>query len=284
MPTGWKRTWTGWTGRRASSSCSATGSAGAPGPRSISSSARERATTACRRRTSTSLAIVERIEKGFPQTPGGRRAADLYDPARHALRRHVHGDRPGASAGRRLDQARAGRGGRGVLRQAAAKATWTAPIWPRKRPACSPAPTPSIRSTDKAIPIWVADYVLVSYGTGAIMAVPAHDTRDFEFAQEFGLPIVPVVDPGGGAGRMRDDVLAGRSAFIADGTAIHSGRFDGLTDVRVQAEHRRLSPEHGARPGGGQLQAPRLALQPAALLGRAVPHPARVGRAGSRPD
>ena len=47
------------------------------------------------------------------------------------------------------------------------------------------------------IPIWVADYVLISYGTGAIMAVPAHDERDFEFAQQFGVDITAVVDPGG---------------------------------------------------------------------------------------
>ena len=45
------------------------------------------------------------------------------------------------------------------------------------------------------IPMWVADYVLLSYGTGAIMAVPAHDQRDFEFARQFGLPIVPVIEP-----------------------------------------------------------------------------------------
>ena len=43
----------------------------------------------------------------------------------------------------------------------------------------------------EAVPIWVADYVLISYGTGAIMAVPAHDTRDFEFAKKFDLPISP---------------------------------------------------------------------------------------------
>ena len=48
-------------------------------------------------------------------------------------------------------------------------------------------------ATDRAIPIWVADYVLMDYGTGAIMAVPGHDERDFEFATEFGLPIVRVV-------------------------------------------------------------------------------------------
>ena len=70
----------------------------------------------------------------------------------------------------------------------------------------------------EAIPIWVADYVLISYGTGAIMAVPAHDTRDFEFAKQFDLPIVTVVDPGEAAGAARDELLAGRVAFIADGT------------------------------------------------------------------
>lgn len=78
------------------------------------------------------------------------------------------------------------------------------------------------------IPIWVADYVLISYGTGAIMAVPAHDTRDFEFANQFGLPIITVVDPGEAAGAARDDLLAGRTAFIADGVAVHSGPYSGL--------------------------------------------------------
>ena len=47
---------------------------------------------------------------------------------------------------------------------------------------------------DQAIPIWVADYVLMSYGTGAIMAVPGHDERDHEFARAFGLPIIEVVE------------------------------------------------------------------------------------------
>lgn len=47
----------------------------------------------------------------------------------------------------------------------------------------------------KPIPIWVADYVLMGYGTGAIMSVPAHDTRDFEFAKEFNIPVVCILDP-----------------------------------------------------------------------------------------
>jgi len=88
----------------------------------------------------------------------------------------------------------------------------------------------------KAIPIWVADYVLISYGTGAIMAVPAHDTRDFEFAREYDLPIVPVVDPGETAGAVRDDLLAGRVAFIADGVAINSGRFSGLATAEFKEQ------------------------------------------------
>jgi leucyl-tRNA synthetase len=86
----------------------------------------------------------------------------------------------------------------------------------------------------KAIPIWIADYVLISYGTGAIMAVPAHDTRDFEFAKVFDLPIIPVVDPGVAADVPRDDLLAGRVAFIADGTVINSGPYNGLTTAEFK--------------------------------------------------
>src|SRR5581483_6960110 len=64
------------------------------------------------------------------------------------------------------------------------------------------------------IPIWIADYVLASYGTGAIMAVPAHDTRDFEFASRFQLPILQVVQP-------PDPKLDWRG-FVDDGTAVNS--------------------------------------------------------------
>jgi leucyl-tRNA synthetase len=78
------------------------------------------------------------------------------------------------------------------------------------------------------IPIWIADYVLISYGTGAIMAVPAHDVRDFEFAQQFSLPIVPVVDPGSHEEVDREAVLAGKECSVAAGTAINSGDYDGL--------------------------------------------------------
>ena len=73
------------------------------------------------------------------------------------------------------------------------------------------------------IPVWIADYVLLSYGTGAIMAVPAHDQRDYEFATTFDLPIIQVVAPPDGA-----EMPAGQ-AFAVDGTAMNSGEFDGMT-------------------------------------------------------
>ena len=86
------------------------------------------------------------------------------------------------------------------------------------------------------VPIWIADYVLISYGTGAIMAVPAHDERDFEFARAFDISIVPVVDPGAedegpqAASRPpREDVLAGRAVFAGEGIVVGSGQYDGLT-------------------------------------------------------
>ena len=80
----------------------------------------------------------------------------------------------------------------------------------------------------ESIPIWVADYVLISYGTGAIMAVPAHDTRDFEFAQLYDLPILAVVDPADSTDVDREAVLAGSACYSQTGTACNSGSYDGL--------------------------------------------------------
>jgi leucyl-tRNA synthetase len=79
------------------------------------------------------------------------------------------------------------------------------------------------------VPIWVADYVLISYGTGAIMAVPAHDERDFEFAQQFHLPIIAVVNPEDAVTAVeRDEVLAGEQCFVGDGLAVNSSQYSGL--------------------------------------------------------
>ena len=83
------------------------------------------------------------------------------------------------------------------------------------------------------IPVWVADYVLAGYGTGAIMAVPAHDDRDFAFARQFDLPVVAVVAPPDDDPQ-REQVLAGEHPFTSHGHAVHSGTYDGrpTSDVR----------------------------------------------------
>jgi leucyl-tRNA synthetase len=76
------------------------------------------------------------------------------------------------------------------------------------------------------IPIWIADYVLVSYGTGAIMAVPCHDERDFAFAQRFNLPIKCVIKPNEEIAKEKgvdiDTVLAGKECWALEGTMINS--------------------------------------------------------------
>ncbi|MGI6643488.1 MAG: leucine--tRNA ligase [Bacillota bacterium] len=76
-------------------------------------------------------------------------------------------------------------------------------------------------ATGKEIPVWISDYVLMSYGTGAIMAVPGHDTRDWEFATHFGLPIVEVVKGG--------DVQKGAFVDIDTGILVNSGFLNGLS-------------------------------------------------------
>ncbi len=76
------------------------------------------------------------------------------------------------------------------------------------------------------IPIWIADYVLASYGTGAIMAVPAHDTRDFEFAKKFNLPILQVVQP--------NDSKTDWQSFTDDGIAVNSGFITGLPTAEAK--------------------------------------------------
>jgi leucyl-tRNA synthetase len=78
------------------------------------------------------------------------------------------------------------------------------------------------------IPIWIADYVLASYGTGAIMAVPAHDTRDFEFAKKFNLPVVQVIQP--------NDSKTDWQGFTDDGVSVNSGFLDGLPTPEAKAK------------------------------------------------
>ena len=86
--------------------------------------------------------------------------------------------------------------------------------------------------TKKPVPIWVANFVLIEYGTGAVMGVPGHDQRDFEFARKYGLPVTVVVRPEGGTAVRRH---AQRAVRWRSGTLVNSGEFDGLpTDVALE--------------------------------------------------
>jgi leucyl-tRNA synthetase len=84
-------------------------------------------------------------------------------------------------------------------------------------------------ATNEQIPIWIADYVLMTYGTGAIMSVPGHDERDFEFAQRFELPVTRVVQAPGVDG---DEPLA--VPFTAEGVAVNSGFLNGLPTAEAK--------------------------------------------------
>jgi leucyl-tRNA synthetase len=92
------------------------------------------------------------------------------------------------------------------------------------------------------IPIWVADYVLMGYGTGAVMAVPAHDQRDWEFARKYHLPIIPVVTPPDGVG-----MDLGKGSFEADGHLVNSGAYNGLP---VALAKERITADLAARHQG----------------------------------
>jgi len=90
------------------------------------------------------------------------------------------------------------------------------------------------------IPIWVADYVLASYGTGAIMAVPGHDDRDFEFAQAFGLEVREVVRPPAGEPGLAEGVC-----FTGDGTAVDSPAIEGLPTLEAKERINAVLAERG---------------------------------------
>jgi leucyl-tRNA synthetase len=96
-----------------------------------------------------------------------------------------------------------GRGGRGIPAPPRARAMSSGRWTTGPRPASSPAPSRPTRSTATRFPVFVADYVLMGYGTGAIMAVPAGDQRDYDYATEFDLPIIVVAPVVHQAGRAR---------------------------------------------------------------------------------
>ncbi|MBS1910718.1 MAG: leucine--tRNA ligase [Bacteroidetes bacterium] len=82
-------------------------------------------------------------------------------------------------------------------------------------------------ASGERVPVWIGDYVLAGYGTGAVMGVPAHDERDFAFAETFGLPVLPVIAPDPASPEYQG-VLAGGQCYTDAGTMINSGAFDGM--------------------------------------------------------
>ena len=121
--------------------------------------------------------------------------------------------------------------------------------------------------TGEKVPVWVANFVLMGYGTGAVMAVPAHDQRDWEFARRFGLRIHQVIQPEDGS---LVDMDAG--AYVEHGRLINSGRFDGLDFDEAFDAIREVLRVERTRPAARELAAARLGHFAAALLG--LPDPA----------
>ena len=96
------------------------------------------------------------------------------------------------------------------------------------------------------LPIYIANYVLMDYGSGAIMAVPAHDQRDFDFAVKYGLKIIPVIDPGADADV---DVNNLCSAYAGEGAMINSGEFDGMDNNDAMTEITKFLERNGVGKG-----------------------------------
>jgi leucyl-tRNA synthetase len=99
-------------------------------------------------------------------------------------------------------------------------------------------------ATGREIPVWIADYVLMEYGTGAIMAVPGHDQRDFEFARKYDLPVRVVIQPEGST--LDGDTL--ETAYEGPGLTVNSGQYDGL---EVEEAKSRMTAFAAARGIGG---------------------------------
>ncbi len=94
--------------------------------------------------------------------------------------------------------------------------------------------------TKEQVPIWVANFVLMEYGTGAIMAVPAHDQRDFEFATKYNIPILQVIQPADGSA-----AELSKGAFVDYGVTMNSGPFSGLSSTEAMEKMVQLAQDRG---------------------------------------
>lgn len=95
--------------------------------------------------------------------------------------------------------------------------------------------------TGEELPIWIANFVLMQYGSGAVMSVPAHDQRDWEFAHKYNLPIKQVIEP---VGEVAHDLQ--QSAYTGEGTLVHSAQFDGIASTDAMESITQFLEEHDA--------------------------------------
>ena len=117
------------------------------------------------------------------------------------------------------------------------------------------------------VPIWVANYILMDYGTGAIMSVPAHDERDFEFANKYGIEIRQVIKP------VADTEETKTLPFCSeDGVLVNSGAYNGLTCAEAQKQLQKVAAQQGIWRSESDLSLEGLGRKPAALLGHADSH------------
>ena len=133
------------------------------------------------------------------------------------------------------------------------------PIMTKEKTGVFTGATPINPANEEEIPIWIADYVLMGYGTGAIMGVPAHDKRDLEFARKFDLPIVVVVQAPARGGTS--------SSIPGEGIAINSRIINGLRAPEAKKKITKWLEQRESGQRRDQLQIARLAFFAAALLG-----------------
>ena len=222
------------------------------------------------------------IDPRFARAAGRRarraRAGDLHDAAGHAVRRQVHGDRARPSARRRRGAPRSQ--ARRLHRGVPAHRHFGGGDRDRGKEGLRHRPSrASIRSTpDWRLPIYVANFILMDYGTGAIFGCPAHDQRDLDFVNVYGLGATPVVCP---PGVDPASFTVDKVAYDGDGVMINSRFLDGLTiEAAKQEVARRLEAadarQSAAGAPAGQFQAARLGHFAPALLGLPDPgHPLR---------